>query len=217
VSFPQSRKLSGGREFFFLRKILAPGESPRRPDKTGVTLIWYGGEMKKIIVVAMVILLAAACKQKEEPKGQYQFPTGNVQTRDDTKLLEEFVKKEPGNVEAWIKLGNAQMDTRRFNEAINAYQKALAINPKNVDVIVDMGTCYRNSGRPVEAMKEYRKALDFDPRHLQAHRNLGIVLAYDLQDKAQAVKEFEKYLELAPNAQDAGQVRQTIQEWKAGK
>lgn len=173
--------------------------------------------MKKIIVVMVVVLLAAACKQKEEPKGQYQFPTGNVQTQDDTKLLEEFVKKEPGNVEAWIKLGNALMDTKRFSEAVGAYEKALAINPRNVDVRVDLGTCYKNSGRPAEAVKEYRKALETDPGHLHAHRNLGIVLAYDLQDKTQALKEFEKYLELAPNAQDAGQVRQTIQEWKAGK
>lgn len=173
--------------------------------------------MKKIIVVVLVVLFAAACKQKEEPKGQYQFPAGTSQTQDDTKLLEDFVKKEPGNVDAWIKLGNALMDTKRFNEAIDAYQKAIAINPKNVDVRVDMGTCYRNSGRPAEAEKEYRKALDMDPGHLQAHKNLGIVLAYDLQDKARAVKEFEKYLELAPNAQDAGQMRQTIQELKAGK
>ena len=163
------------------------------------------------------VFFAAACKQKEEPKGQYQFPTGTVQSQDDTKLLGEFVKKEPGNVDAWIKFGNALMDTGRFNEAVGAYAKALAINPGNVDVRVDMGTCYRNSGRPAEAMKEYRKALELAPGHPQAHRNLGVVLAYDLHDKAQGVKELEKYLEFAPNAQDAGQMRQTIQELKAGK
>lgn len=171
--------------------------------------------MKKIIVVMVMVLLAASCKQKEEPK--YQFPAGNVQPQEDTKLLEDFVKKEPGNVDAWIKLGNAQMDSRHFSEAIGAYQKALAINPKNVNVMVDLGTCYRNSGRPAEAIKEYGKALEIDPGHLMARKNLGIVLAFDLQDKAQAIKEFEKYLELAPNAQDAGQVRQTIQALKAGK
>jgi len=173
--------------------------------------------MKKIIVAVMVILSVAACKQKEEPKGRYQFPSGPAVSQDDTKLLEDFVKKEPGNVEAWIKYGNALMDTKRFNEAVGAYEKALAIDPKNVDVRVDMGTCYRNSGRPADAAKEYRKAIELNPRHLLAHKNLGIVLAYDLQDKAQAVKEFEKYLELAPNSEDAGQTRQTIQELKAGK
>jgi len=173
--------------------------------------------MKKILVAMMCVLLFAACQRKEEPKGQYQFPAGSMPTQEDTNLLREVVKKDPGNVDAWIKLGNTMMDTKRFGEAIGAYEKALAIDPKNVDVRVDLGTCYRGSGRPDQAVKEYRRAIEMDPRHLQAHRNLGIVLAYDLHDKAGAVKEFEKYLELAPHAADAAQVRQTIAQLKAGQ
>ena len=173
--------------------------------------------MKKIVMVMMCVVMFGACQQKEEPRGQYQFPSGPMATQEDTKLLEEIVKKDPGNVDAWIKLGNTMMDTKRFKEAVEAYEKALAIDPKNVDVRVDLGTCYRYSGRPEEAMKEYRKAIEIDPRHLQAHRNLGIVLAYDMHDNAQAVKEFQKYLDLAPHAQDADQVRQTIQQLTAAK
>ncbi len=173
--------------------------------------------MKKIIIAVMVVLSAVACKQKEEPKGQYQFPAGALQAQDDTKLLEDLVKKDPGNVEAWIKLGNILMDTRRFNEAIDAYQKALAINPKNIDVIVDMGTCFRNSGKPDLAVKEYRKALEMDPRHLNAHMNLGIVLAYDLHDTAQASKEFEKVLEIDPNGPNSAQARSVLQQLRAKK
>jgi cytochrome c-type biogenesis protein CcmH/NrfG len=173
--------------------------------------------MKKIIVAMLCVLSVVACQRKEEPKSQYQFPTGPVQTQDDTKLLEELVKKDPGNAEAWIRLGNALMDTKRFTEAIPAYEKALAINPKNIDVRVDMGTCYRNVRKPDMAVAEYRKALEMDPGHLNAHKNLGVVLADDLQDKAQAVKEFEKFLELAPNDPDAAQIRQIVQQLKGAK
>lgn len=173
--------------------------------------------MKKIIVAVMVILMAAACKQKEEPKGQYQFPSGPALSQDDTRLLEDLVKKDPGNVDAWIRLGNTLMDTKRFNEAIDAYQKVLAINPKNIDVRVDMGTCYRNIGKPDLAAKEYRKAIEMDPGHVNAHMNLGIVLAYDLQDKAQAVKEFEKVLELDPNGPASAQIRPIVQQLKSAK
>ncbi len=173
--------------------------------------------MKKILVVMAVVLLIASCKQKEEPKAQYQFPTGPVQTQDDIKLLEDFVKKEPGNVHGWIRLGNTLMDNRRFAEAVDAYQKALAIDPKNVDVRVDMGTCYRNIGKPDTAVTEYKKALEIDPRHINAHKNLGVVLADDLHDRAGAVKEFEKVLEIAPNEPDAMQIRQMIQQLKEAK
>lgn len=173
--------------------------------------------MKKIIFIALLILATAGCQQKEEPKPQYQFPTGPIQAQDDVKLLKEAVKQDPGNVNARIKLGNIMMDTSRFNEAIDAYQKALDIDPKNVDVRVDMGTCYRRLGRSDKAVEEYRKALKINPNHLYGHLNLGVVLAYDLNDSANAIKEFEKYLELAPNAPNAGQIRQEIQRLKAIK
>ena len=178
--------------------------------------------MKKIISVLLLIMATAGCQQKEEPKPQYQFPTGPVQAgplqvQDDIKILNEAVKKDPRNIDAWIKLGNTMMDTSRFNEAIDAYQKALGIDPKNIDVRVDMGTCYRNAGRPDMAVKEYKQALEINPKHLNGRKNLGVVLAYDLHDNKQAAKEFEKYLEIAPNAPDAAQIRQEIQKLKSVK
>jgi tetratricopeptide (TPR) repeat protein len=109
------------------------------------------------------------------------------------------------------------MDTSRFSEAVEAYQKALDIDPKNVDVRVDMGTCYRKLGKPDVAVKEYRKALELDPQHLHALKNLGIVFAYDLHDSKEAVKAFEKALAIAPNDPDAERLKQEIQKLKAAK
>jgi cytochrome c-type biogenesis protein CcmH/NrfG len=176
--------------------------------------------MKKIIVLLFLALAVVSCQKKEEPKPQFQFPTGPVQTgpiRDETAMLKEVVKNDPKNLEAWIKLGNAMMDTSRFTEAVDAYQKALALDPKNVDLRVDMGTCYRNSGRPDLAMKEYRKAIEINPNHANAHRNLAVVLADDMKDNAQAAKEFAKYLQLAPNAPDAEKIRDLVQRLRATK
>ncbi len=174
--------------------------------------------MKKIIVFVLLSFIIAGCQQqKEEPKSKPQFPAGPIQTQDTLKPAQEAVKADPKNVNAWIGLGNILMDTSRFNEAIDAYQKALEIDPKNVDVRVDMGTCYRNSGKADIAAKEYRKALEINPNHAYGHLNLAVVLAGDFKDKAQAIKEFEKYLQLAPNAQNAEQIRQEIQRLKTSK
>jgi len=174
--------------------------------------------MKKILYFVLLSLVIAGCQQqKEEPKSQPQFPAGPIHSQDTLKLAQEAVKADPKNVNAWIQLGNMLMDTSRFNEAVEAYQKALEIDPKNADVRVDMGTCYRNSGKPDIAVKEYRKALEINPNHAFGHLNLAVVLAGDLKDKSQAIKEFEKYLQLAPNAQNAEQIRQEIQKLKTSK
>ncbi len=170
--------------------------------------------MKKLVIFALLCIAFSGCQNKQEPKSGMGAPAAPLISQDTIRLAREAVKADPKNIKAWIELGNIMMDMKNFNEAIEAYQKALEINPKVTDVIVDLGTCYRNGGRPNEAVKEYRKALEIDPNHPFAHMNLGIVYAFDLNDKTQAIKEFEKYLQLAPNAQNAGQVRQQIQRLK---
>jgi tetratricopeptide (TPR) repeat protein len=171
---------------------------------------------KKIVFFLLaVILLGAACQQKKESS---EAPAqSGLETRQEISMLQDAVRKDPGNLKAWTDLGNDLMDTSRFDEAIAAYQKALDINPKDVDVMVDMGTCYRRIGKPDVAVTEYRKALEINPNHQMALRNLGIVLEYDLKDNKQAIQAFEKYLQTAPGAQDAEKVKQEIAAMKAGK
>jgi cytochrome c-type biogenesis protein CcmH/NrfG len=175
------------------------------------------------IVLAVIALIAlSACKQQQQSQwgqgqaGQNQVvvPPAMVKNPAEVQQLETIAKTNPGNVNAWIALGNAQMDAQRFAEAIISYQRALDLDPKNVDVRVDMGTCYRGVGQPDKAIAEYKKASTYDPRHPMAHMNSGVVYAFDLGKKAEAIKSFEKYLELAPNAPNAADIRQQIQQLK---
>lgn len=179
---------------------------------------------------AMLTLLIAAaifsgCKQQQQAQwsqgqaGQNQVvvPPAMIKSPQEVQQLELLAKANPKNADAWTALGNAQMDAQRFAEAIISYQRSLDLDPKNVNVRVDMGTCYRGVGQPERAVEEYRKGMKFDPRHAMAHMNAGVVLAFDLNRKAEAVKEFEKYLELSPNAPNAADIRQEIQRLKAAK
>ena len=106
------------------------------------------------------------------------------------------------------------MDSHRYQEAINAYQKALELDQDKVDVRVDMGTCFKNIGQFNRAVEEYRKALTIDPRHVNAHRNLGVVLGFDLGDKKEAIKELEESLRLSSYGPGADNARKMIEELK---
>jgi tetratricopeptide (TPR) repeat protein len=181
--------------------------------------------MNKIfLILCLAVFAVYGCQQKEEPKPQFQPPVGQlppggvsgpVQGVDTAKLLQETVKKDPKNVNAWVELGNLMMDTKRYDEAIGAYAKALELDPKNVNVRVDMGTCYRYAGKPDMAIKEYKKALEFDPNHMNAHKNMGVVLTYDLKDYKQALKEFEQVLLLEPNGPDTAAIKAEIEKLKS--
>jgi tetratricopeptide (TPR) repeat protein len=172
--------------------------------------------MKKIhIVLILCFALLANCQKKEEQPVQTPMPSGIIQTNQEMQLLQDAVKQDPKNVAVWINLGNLSMDSARFPEAIDAYEKALELDPKNVDVRVDMGTCYRRVGRADRAAEEFREAISINPLHPYAHRNLGVVLAFDLNDKKQAIKEFEEYIKLSPDTPDSQQIRNLINELKA--
>ena len=174
--------------------------------------------MKKAVIIAALVVLASwGCQQKESESPKAVYPPIMMKTPQEIMQLEEIAKTSPKNAGAWVALGNALMDSSRFSEAVEAYQKSLVLDPNNVDARVDRGTCLRGAGKSSLAVEEYRKAMKINPNHPNSHRNMGVVLSYDLNDKAQGIKEFEKYLELAPNAPDAEQIRMNIRELKAAK
>jgi tetratricopeptide (TPR) repeat protein len=74
----------------------------------------------------------------------------------------------------------------------------------------------RGIGKYEAAVAEFRKALKIAPSHANAHRNLGVVLAFDLKEREAAIKELQTYLELAPSVPDADQIRGVIAQLQAG-
>lgn len=128
--------------------------------------------------------------------------------------LERKVASNPGNVEAWIELGNVYFDGNDIKQAIRAYKKALELNPYDADVWTDLGVMYRRNKEPLEAMAAFNKAADIDPRHEQSRLNKGIVLMHDLDDREGAIKAWEELLKVNPNAK-AG-IGQSVREMVEG-
>jgi cytochrome c-type biogenesis protein CcmH/NrfG len=168
-------------------------------------------------IIALIALLAIAlvsgCEQEGDrpvvPQGTAPAPI-NVDKQVD--FLRSVVRDDPQNAQAWTKLGNVLMDSQRYTEAVEAYGKVLELDPENVNVIIDRGTCYRRVGRPDFAAEHFRDAIGIDPSHPFAHRNLGVVMAFDLGDPKTAREEFEKYLELSPAATDRVEMEKLISE-----
>jgi len=168
------------------------------------------------IVFLLCVAFMTNCQKKEEPSVKASIPSSlTLQAENEIHFLQDSVKKDPLNVAAWINLGNLLMDSARYPEAIEAYEKALELSPKNVDVRVDMGTCYRRVGNYERAAEEFRRSINIDPLHPFAHRNLGVVLAFDLHDKKRAIKEFEEYIRLSPDTPDSHQIRQLVDNLKS--
>ncbi len=125
--------------------------------------------------------------------------------------LEEQVRANPKDVEAWIQIGHINFDKQEHQAAITAYEKALAINPANAPVLTDLGIMYRRTGKPEEAIRRFDAAIAVDPKLENPRYNKGIVLMHDMDDRDGAIAAWEELLEvnptaMAPNGQSVDQM-----------
>lgn len=114
--------------------------------------------------------------------------------------LEKETSRNPGNADAWARLGHLYFDSDQYQNAIDAYTKSLKIKPNSADLWTDLGVMYRRNGNPEEAVRSFDRAVEIDPRHEIARFNKGIVLVHDLHDNAGAIRIWKELLEINPLA-----------------
>lgn len=128
--------------------------------------------------------------------------------------LQEHLQHQPDDTATRTRLAHALFDMGNYRQAIEQYQFILEAQPANADVRTDLGIAYRRTDRSDLAAAAFRRAIQDVPTHRNAHYNLGVVLAHDLDDPAGAVAAWERFLELAPDAPNSADVRRAVQDLK---
>jgi predicted TPR repeat methyltransferase len=118
--------------------------------------------------------------------------------------LEDFLEQNPEDGKVWAELGHLFFDTHRFEEAIQAYHRSLAIEPDNPAVLTDLGVMYRRNGDPEKAVQTFDQAVAVSPGFETALFNKGVVLMADLNDLAGAMAAWEELVRVNPDATTAG-------------
>ncbi|MBZ5685995.1 MAG: tetratricopeptide repeat protein [Acidobacteriia bacterium] len=124
--------------------------------------------------------------------------------------LLEAVNRNPADYDALVKLGDLYYDGQQFPNAIQYYERALAIHPENPDVRTDLGTAYWYSGNADKALAEMETSLKYKPGHPQTLFNLGWVKWQGKADAKGAVAAWQKLLTANPDYPQKQQVEQYI-------
>ena len=104
------------------------------------------------------------------------------------------LQANPKDFETLRQLGNLYYDGQAYPQAIEYYNKALAIDPKNPDVLTDLGTAYWYTGDADKALAEFDKSLAIRPNHPGTMFNVGIVMWQGKKDPKGAVVVWEQLL-----------------------
>ena len=79
--------------------------------------------------------------------------------------------------ESYYQLGRYYQGQRRYEQAMTAYQKALAIDSGFVEARNGLGVIYSLQGKHQEAKDKYKKVLTLDPNSAAANNNLAWIIA----------------------------------------
>lgn len=124
--------------------------------------------------------------------------------------LLEAVNRNPADYDVLVKLGDIYYDGQQFPNAIQYYERALAIHPENPDVRTDLGTAYWYTGNADKALAEMETSLKYKPGHPQTLFNLGWVKWQGKADAKGAVEAWRKLLKTNPDYPEKQRVEQYI-------
>ncbi len=122
----------------------------------------------------------------------------NSRPEEQRRLLEANVKAFPNDERAHSQLGNFLFSSQEWDDAINEYTRAIAIDPKFSPPYNQLGYALRYLHRDAEAeaaFKTYTELLPDEPNPYDSHAEMLLYLGR----YREAIDEYQKALDLNPN------------------
>ena len=145
---------------------------------------------------------------------QQQQPVPPAELAKAAQPLLTQLQSNPNDFDTLTKLANLYYDSQAYPQAIEYYEKAVAVQPNNADVRTDLGTSYWYTGDADKAIASFEKALAIRPNHPGTLFNLGIVKWQGKKDPKGAVVVWEKLLQTNPDYPQKEQVQMLIERAK---
>jgi len=101
------------------------------------------------------------------------------------------VKNDPTNFELYIELGWAYFHADRLNEAMIAFQRAIALDSGAANAFNGVGRVYERLGPAQAALEAYEHAIALDPYAIAPYVGMGIIYFDHLFDYEAAIKAFQ--------------------------
>ncbi len=121
-----------------------------------------------------------------------------------SKIFQEAITKVQGNCDKanvariFEGLGLIYYANKKFDLALDTFNKALEQNPRSSTIYTNIGATYTAKGDSKKALTSLETALQLNPKDAVAHNNLGDILAQQGRIN-EAILEFNKALEIDPN------------------
>jgi tetratricopeptide (TPR) repeat protein len=118
-------------------------------------------------------------------------------------ILQQATQADPNQDVTWANLGEIQAKAKKYPEAIESYQKAIALKPTSGPYHSGLADAYAKSGQTEKAVQEWATAAQNDPTNAGSYYfNEGAVLT-NTGKIDEAIAAFDKALQADPTRADA--------------
>lgn len=119
---------------------------------------------------------------------------------------------------SWYGLSFANYALKSSNEAVEAAEKAVALNGNSVDALLLLGISQRQAQRFESSEKTLKQAVKISNKTSQKtpdiHWNLALLYAHNLKRYKDAADQLELYLKAAPAVPNAENIRKLIKHYR---
>ena len=136
--------------------------------------------------------------EAHKAKAQYDAAQGEHTEleKESESLRTEYAQAVQGKVNGAVHRGDSLMEQKKYAEAFQAYDKAVAAEPKLAELYSKRGESLRLQGKDDAAMQDYDTALSLDGQDALAHYGRASVLD-KRGERAEAVKEYRLFMDIA--------------------
>jgi tetratricopeptide (TPR) repeat protein len=130
--------------------------------------------------------------------GDVSFVDGNNLFKDGqyeraAEYFKDTLEKNPRHGSALRALANSNVQLKRYDEALNAIERAIKIQPEFGGNYALRGIIYDHSGRHRQALQDYERSMKMDPEVAEGMHWLDRLL-YNVQEKPPTVADRLEYL-----------------------
>lgn len=109
---------------------------------------------------------------------------------------------EPDDADSWLERGRQAEESEEFDQAADAYRKAIASDPANATAFFNLGNVLRAQDRPDAALEVFRLAATLAPTLSEAWYNVADILEEHCR-LPEAIESLKKSIAACPTFADA--------------
>ncbi len=147
--------------------------------------------------------------------GAYYHRTGDYE--QSIQSFAKVTELDPDFYVGWMNLGGSLLAVGKYQESLEANKKALMLGPDDPIANEQLGLSHYYLHEYAQARERFKRVLTLDPASAAGPQLFLAQIAIGEGDFPEAIEYLHSYLELHPNAPEAGQAKRTLDALSNGK